>query len=132
MYLYEEVDSTNIQNVIENYGGTIFISIYGGIVRFIQLFFFISALISFHLYLVYKNMTTHEYFTKAWQRPRYNPYNLGFFHNAYLICFGTKKNLIERNTKQLEITPCIFSSVEKKDKFEFLRSNITAIQHKAE
>lgn len=132
IYLYEEVENIKIQKVIENYGGTIFVSIYSGIVRFIQLFFFISALISFHLYLVCKNITTHEYFTKAWQQPSYNPYNIGFFRNVYIICFGIKKNLSERKAKQLEITPIIFSSIEKKDKFENLSNNITAIQHKAD
>ncbi|OMJ70644.1 hypothetical protein SteCoe_31323 [Stentor coeruleus] len=131
-YLYEDVNNIKIKVVIENYGGTIFISAYSGIVRFMQLFFFISALISFHLYLVYKNITTHEYFTKAWQQPRYNPYNIGFFRNAYMICFGIKMNLSKRKAKQLEITPFIFSSIGKKDKFEVLSNNITVIQHKAD
>ena len=40
----------------------------------------------FHLYLLMKNTTTHEFFCRYWESPKNNPFDVGIKDNLRVIC----------------------------------------------
>ncbi|OMJ83510.1 hypothetical protein SteCoe_15542 [Stentor coeruleus] len=128
-YLNQEIHGITVNQAISNYGGTIFVSIYCGV-----LFFLVLSLVCFHGYLVCNNMTTHEYFTKTWYRPHYNPYSLGCFMNFWNIFVGVRNKKVKtKKVRHQEIAPEVLSSAfEDKPKVDANTVNITRIQQKNE
>lgn len=90
--LKENAESHSLEETLNEFGGVFFICLYTGTVRTNQVFFFVTSLLGFHCYLVWIDTTTHEFFSKSWTKPKYNPYNSGCFRNFYKV-FRNRRDL---------------------------------------
>jgi hypothetical protein len=81
------------------------------------------------------NTTTHEYFSKTWTRPNYNPFDVGFFMNLISIIKGSKKNdkLVFPKGCSSDVAPELFKAgnAEFKHSQESSSLNKTGILQKA-
>ena len=110
--LKQDAEDRSFEETLNDFGGVFFICLYSGTVSSNQVFFFVTTLLSFHCYLVWTDTTTHEFFSKSWTKPKYNPYNAGCFRNLYKVLRRARESWILgfKVNGEVEVVPEILAN----------------------